>query len=53
MEEGKKENLLRYNRQLWMLKQLLKLNLITKTEYDDNLKKLQKDYGIVSHLTAN
>ena len=52
VKEAKNNDLLRYIKQLMLLKQLLSKNLITKTEYEDNLRKLQKDYGIVSHLTA-
>ncbi|MCI8410731.1 MAG: conjugal transfer protein [Lachnospiraceae bacterium] len=48
--EGKK--LLRYSIQLSMLKQLLTLNLINEMEYKLIQKKLMKDYGIVSNITA-
>lgn len=48
--EGKK--LLRYSIQLSMLKQLLTLNLINEMEYELIQKKLMKDYGIVSNITA-
>lgn len=48
--EGKK--LLRYSIQLSMLKQLLTLNLINEIEYKLIQKKLMKDYGIVSNITA-
>lgn len=48
--EGKK--LLRYSIQLSMLKQLLTLNLINEIEYRLIQKKLMKDYGVVSNITA-
>ncbi|NBI87211.1 conjugal transfer protein [Lachnospiraceae bacterium] len=48
--DGKK--LLRYSMQLSMLKQLLKLNLINQLEYEQIQKKLMRDYGIVSNITA-
>ncbi len=38
--------------QLSMLKQLLKLNLINQLEYEQIQKKLMRDYGIVSNITA-
>ena len=46
------EKLLRYSMQLSMLKQLLKLNLINQLEYEQIQKKLMRDYGIVSNITA-
>ena len=52
MKESRKDDLLRYSKQLMWLKQLLSQKLLTKTEYEDALRKLQKDYGIVSNLTA-
>ncbi len=52
MKEDENSNLLRYIKQLMLLKQLLSKDLITKTEYEDNLRKLQKEYGVVSHLTT-
>lgn len=48
--EGKK--LLRYSIQLSMLKQLLTLNMINEMEYKLIQKKLMKDYGVVSNITA-
>ncbi len=50
MKENKK--LLRYSMQLSMLKQLLNLKLLSETEYEMIRKKLMKDYGIVSDITA-
>ena len=50
MKENKK--LLRYSIQLSMLKQLLNLKLLSETEYEMIRKKLMKDYGIVSDITA-
>lgn len=48
--EGKK--ILRYSIQLSMLKQLLNLKLINELEYEQIQKKLMRDYGIVSKITA-
>ena len=48
--EGKK--LLRYSMQLSMLKQLLSLKLINELEYELIQKKLMRDYGVVSNITA-
>ncbi|WP_089983563.1 SHOCT domain-containing protein [Clostridium sp. C105KSO13] len=48
--EGKK--LLRYSMQLSMLKQLLSLKLINNTEYAMIEKRLMKDYGVISNITA-
>ena len=48
--EGKK--LLRYSMQLSMLKQLLIKKLIDENEYELIKKRLMKDYGIVSDITA-
>ncbi|MBQ3544642.1 MAG: conjugal transfer protein [Lachnospiraceae bacterium] len=48
--EGRK--LLRYSMQLSMLKQLLTLKLINELEYQLIEKKLKKDYGVVSNITA-
>lgn len=45
-----KERLLRYSIQLGMLKTLLIKKLITEMEYDAILKKLRKDYGVVSEI---
>lgn len=50
LEENKK--LLRYSMQLSMLKQLLHKKLVSETEYEIIRKKLMKDYGIVSNITA-
>lgn len=47
---GKK--LLRYNMQLAMLKQLFVKKLISEAEYLLIEKRLMKDYGIVSNITA-
>jgi hypothetical protein len=47
---GKK--ILRYSIQLSMLKQLLNLKLINELEYEQIQKKLMRDYGIVSNITA-
>ena len=49
--EGKK--ILRYSIQLSMLKQLLNLKLINELEYEQIQKKLMRDYGIVSNITAS
>lgn len=48
--KGKK--ILRYSIQLSMLKQLLNLKLINELEYEQIQKKLMRDYGIVSNITA-
>ena len=48
--EGKK--ILRYSIQLSMLKQLLNLKLINELEHEQIQKKLMRDYGIVSNITA-
>lgn len=48
--EGRR--LLRYSMQLSMLKQLLTLKLINEMEYQLIEKKLKKDYGVVSNITA-
>lgn len=47
---GKK--LLRYTMQLAMLKQLLTKKLIDENEYSLIQKRLMKDYGILSNITA-
>ena len=47
---GKK--LLRYSMQLAMLKQLFVKKLISEAEYLLMEKRLMKDYGIVSNITA-
>ena len=47
---GKK--LLRYSMQLAMLKQLFVKKLISEAEYLLIEKRLMKDYGIVSKITA-
>ena len=44
--------ILRYSMQLSMLKQLLSKKLINETEYQVIQKRLMKDYGIVSNITA-
>lgn len=48
--DGKK--LLRYSMQLSMLKQLLSKKLINDTEYQLIQKRLMRDYGVVSNITA-
>lgn len=44
--------LLRYSMQLSMLKQLRTLKLINENEYRLIEKKLKKDYGVISNVTA-
>ena len=44
--------LLRYSMQLSMLKQLRSLKLINEYEYRLIEKKLKKDYGVISNITA-
>ncbi|NSD12566.1 conjugal transfer protein [Ruminococcus sp. AF41-9] len=44
--------LLRYSMQLSMLKQLRSLELINENEYRLIEKKLKKDYGVISNITA-
>ena len=44
--------LLRYSMQLSMLKQLRSLKLINEKEYRLIEKKLKKDYGVISNITA-
>lgn len=44
--------LLRYTMQLAMLKQLLEKHLINENEYLLIQKKLMKDYGVISNITA-
>ena len=46
------KKILRYSMQLSMLKQLLSKKLINETEYHVIQKRLMKDYGIVSNITA-
>ena len=46
------KKLLRYTMQLAMLKQLLTKKLIDENEYSLIQKRLMKDYGIVSNITA-
>ena len=46
------KKILRYSIQLSMLKQLLSKKLINETEYQVIQKRLMKDYGIVSNITA-
>lgn len=48
--EGRR--LLRYSMQLSMLKQLLNMNLINNYEYNKIKKRLMRDYGVVSNITA-
>lgn len=48
--EGKR--ILRYSMQLSMLKQLFIQKLITEAEYQQIKKRLMKDYGVVSDITA-
>ena len=44
--------LLRYSMQLSMLKQLRTLKLINENEYRLIEKKLKKEYGVISNITA-
>ena len=44
--------LLRYSMQLSMLKQLRTIKLINENEYRLIEKKLKKDYGVISNITA-
>lgn len=44
--------LLRYSMQLSLLKQLRTLKLINENEYRLIEKKLKKDYGVISNITA-
>ena len=44
--------LLRYSMPLSMLKQLRSLKLINENEYRLIEKKLKKDYGVISNITA-
>ena len=44
------EKLLRYSMQLAMLNQLRSMGLITEEEYNRILRKLKRDYGVISHL---
>ena len=44
--------LLRYSMQLSMLKKLRSLKLINENEYRLIEKKLKKDYGVISNITA-
>lgn len=46
------KKLLRYTMQLAMLKQLLTKKLIDEKEYLLIQKRLMKDYGVVSNITA-
>nr|WP_297872694.1 SHOCT domain-containing protein [uncultured Blautia sp.] len=46
------KKLLRYTMQLAMLKQLLIKELIDENEYSLIQKRLMKDYGIISNITA-
>lgn len=47
-----KKKLLRYSMQLYMLRQLLSMKLINDFEYEKIKKRLMKDYGVVSNITA-
>ena len=51
-DEMDTKKLLRYTMQLAMLKQLLTKKLIDENEYSLIQKRLMKDYGIVSNITA-
>ena len=44
--------LLRYSMQVSILKQLRSLKLINENEYRLIEKKLKKDYGVISNITA-
>lgn len=46
------KKLLRYTMQLAMLKQLLTKKMIDENEYLLIQKRLMKDYGVVSNITA-
>ena len=46
------KKLLRYTMQLAMLKQLLTKKLIDENEYLLIQKRLMKDYGVISNITA-
>lgn len=46
------KKLLWYSMQLSMLKQLLSKKLINENEYQIIQKRLMKDYGIISNITA-
>lgn len=46
------KKLLRYSMQLSMLKQLLSKKMINENEYQIIQKRLMKDYGIISNITA-
>ena len=46
------EKLLRYSMQLAMLNQLRSMGLITEEEYNRILRKLKRDYGVISHLAT-
>ena len=45
-----KDKILKYSMQLAMLKQLFFKKLITEEEYTKILKKLMKDYGVISGI---
>ena len=47
-----KSKLLRYSMQLSMLRQLLLSKKITNFEYEKIKENLQRDYGIISEITA-
>lgn len=46
------KRIIRYSVQLAMLKQLLKKKLISEEEYKRVLRRLKRDYGIVSNITT-
>lgn len=46
------KKIMRYSMQLAMLKQLLIKKQITEDEYKKVLRKLMKDYGVVSNFTT-
>lgn len=45
-------NRMKYSMHLSLLKQLKELELINDSEYDVILKKIMKDFGVVSNITA-
>ena len=52
MDIIEKNKLLRYSMQLSMLRQLLRMKLINDFEYEKIKKRLMRDYGVVSNITA-
>lgn len=46
------KRIIRYSVQLAMLKQLLIKKLISEEEYKRVLRRLKRDYGIVSNITT-